>query len=155
MNFSSAIFKLVNLSAVKTQGVEFETEYVPMPALRFGVDFGYTFWKLRDSTDPLRNVPHATGGLHANWRISKRANVRGDAQVMSRRYDFEIPVPASTTVGGYTDVDLWADYELNSSFTAYVRGDNVFDSHFHEYVGFPNRGISVRVGLIYRVPGKP
>jgi outer membrane cobalamin receptor len=155
VNFSSAIFKLVNLSAVKTQGVEFEADYAASPAVRFGVDFAYTFWELRDSADPLRNIPHATGGVHANWRISRRANVRGDAQFVSRRYDFEIPVPAATTVGGYTDVNLSADYELNPAFTAYVRGDNVLDSHFHEYIGFPNPGISVRVGVIYHVLRKP
>ena len=155
VNFSSEIFRLVNLTAVKTQGVEFETEYAAKYDLHFGLDFAYTFWSLRDSPDPLRNIPHANGGVHANWRIRKRVNVRADAQIMSRRYDYQIPVPQQTSVGGYTDVNLSADYNLNPMFTLYARGDNILDSGFHEYIGFPNPGISVRIGVIYHVLARP
>ncbi len=155
VDFSSAIFKLVNLASVRTQGVEFETEYAATKGLHLGLDFAYTYWDLHNSPDPLRNIPHANGGVHANWKPSKRANVRADVQVMSRRYDYQIPVPLETSVGGYTDVNLSADYSLNPLFTFYARGDNVLDSHFHEYIGFPNPGISVRVGVIYHVLAKP
>jgi len=119
------------------------------------VDFAYTVWDLRNSKDPLRNIPHANGGVHANWRISKRAGIRGDAQIVSRRNDFQIPLPRETTVGGYTNVNLSADYMLNQTVSLYARGGNILNSGFHEYIGFPNPGISVRFGVIYHVLAKP
>jgi len=153
--FSSAIFKLVNLTAVKTQGAEFELKYTTSPRVSFGLEFSYTAWALRNSTDPLRNVPHATGGVHGNWAITSRASVRASGEVISRRYDYQIPVPNQTTVGGYTDVNLSAEYKASPLFTLYARADNLLNSHFHEYVGFPNPGISARVGVVYHVLGKP
>lgn len=155
IDFSSALFKLVNLTTVNTQGAEFEMNYGAQKRLGLGLDFSYTFWVLHGTTEPLRNVPHATGGVHANWVLTRQVNVRTNAEVMSRRYDYQIPVPGQTTVGGYTNVNLAAEYKPFSVFTLYARLDNLLNNRFHEYVGFPNPGISARVGIEYHLQGKP
>jgi vitamin B12 transporter len=155
IDFSSALFKLVNLTAVNSQGAEFEMNYGAQKRLSLGLDFSYTFWVLHGTAEPLRNVPHATGGIHANWVLTRQVNVRANAEVVSRRYDYEIPVPDQASVGGYTDVSLAAEYKPVSAFTLYARLDNLLDTRFHEYIGFPNPGISARIGLEYHLQGKP
>jgi outer membrane receptor protein involved in Fe transport len=72
------------------------------------------------------------------------------------RFDFQIPVPDITTVGGYSTTNLIVNYEINDSLSAHVRAENLLNSNFHEYVGFPNPGIYVRAGITYRFkPGRP
>ena len=151
--FSAATFKLGNLTAARMQGAELALNYAPSPRMNVGVDFLYTGWMLRNSVDPLRNVPHATGGIHASWTIAPKILLRADTAVVSRRYDYEIPVPNQTTAGGYTDINFSAEYQATGSLAVYGRIDNALNSGFHEYIGFPNPGIAVRIGVRYQVSG--
>ncbi len=154
VDFSTATFHLLNRSHALTQGAEFGTDYAPTAKIKFGVDLSYTVWELGNTTQPLRNVPHADGGIHLDWKFSSRLRARVETQWMGRRYDFQIPVPYETSVGGYSNTSLSADYDLNRKLSVYLRGDNLLDSKYHEYIGFPNPGISIRAGLQYRVFGQ-
>jgi outer membrane cobalamin receptor len=69
-------------------------------------------WNLYGS-QPIRNIPHGNGGVHADWKVSKRLRARVETQWMGRRYDFQVPVPNETTVGGYSQTNLSADYNVN------------------------------------------
>jgi outer membrane cobalamin receptor len=73
---------------------------------------------------------------------------------MGRRYDYQLPVPNDPSVGGYSNTNVSADYQISPHATFYVRGDNIFNSSFHEYIGFPNPRITVRAGVRYAVFGK-
>jgi outer membrane cobalamin receptor len=151
VDFSSTLFRLVNRSQALTQGIEFGAQYSATRKVHFGLEFSYTAWKLQDTSDPLRNIPHANGGIHADWQISRRLRARAETQFMSRRYDYELPAPEETTVGGYSNTNLSADYALSERVTAYLRADNVLNSKYHEYIGFPNPGISMRLGVVYHI----
>jgi outer membrane receptor protein involved in Fe transport len=70
---------------------------------------------------------------------------------MGRRYDFQLPVPLITSVGGYSTTNLVVGYEGLPHASLFVRMNNVFNSRFHEYIGFPNPGIAVQAGVSYRL----
>ena len=154
VDFSTATFHLLNRSHALTQGAEFGTDYAPTAKVKFGVDISYMVWNLQNTTEPLRDTPHANGGIHLDWKISSRLRSRLETQWMGRRYDFQVPVPDITSVGGYSNTNLSANYDLNGKLSVYLRGDNLFDSKYHEYIGFPNPGISIRVGVLYHVFGQ-
>ena len=118
------------------------------------MNFSYLTWSVRDSDQPLRNIPHANGGVHLDWKFSPRFSVRAETQWMGRRYDFQTPVPYVPSVGGYSNTNVSANYELNRKMTLYLRADNALNSSFHEYIGFPNPGIAVRFGVRYHPLGK-
>jgi outer membrane receptor protein involved in Fe transport len=59
-------------------------------------------------------------------------------------------VPQDNFVGGFSTVSLSSSYEFSDALTVFVRADNLFDAHYHEYVGFPNPGLYARAGLSYR-----
>ena len=154
VDFDSATFHLVNRSQALIHGVEFGAGYAPSVGLRFGLDFSYMTWTVHGSTQPLRNVPHGNGGVHLDWQVTRRLNTRVETQWMGRRYDFQIPVPGQTSVGGYSNTNLSAEYEVSRKLSVYVRGDNLLDSSYHEYIGFPNPGVAVRAGVKVRALGK-
>jgi outer membrane cobalamin receptor len=149
VDFDSRTFHLINRSEALIHGVESGADYAVASNVRFGLDFSYMTFHVRDSTQPLRNVPHGYGGVHLDWKFSSRFRARAETQWMGRRYDYQIPVPLETSVGGYSNTNVSANYELSRKVSLFARGDNVFDSKHHEYIGFPNPGIAVRFGLQY------
>jgi outer membrane cobalamin receptor len=154
IDFDSSTFRLMNLSQALIHGVEFGADYAANHNVRFGLDFSYMTWNLLDSAQPLRNIPHGNGGVHLDWRFSARFRARAETQWMGRRYDFQIPVPDQSSVGGYSNTNLSASYDLSRKVFLYLRADNLFDSKYHEYIGFPNPGAAVRIGVQYRVLAK-
>ena len=59
-------------------------------------------------------------------------------------------MPLEQTVGGYSTASLSTSYEFSDAFTASLRVDNLFNQQYHEYIGFTNPGVYVRVGVRYR-----
>jgi len=156
VDFDSVTFKLVNRDDVITQGIEFGASYDITGNLQLGSNVSWLEWSLQGTTQPLRYLPHWQGGADLDWRISRRLHSRIETLVVGRRFDFQIPVPDITTVGGYSTTNLIVNYEINDSLSAHVRAENLLNSNFHEYVGFPNPGIYVRAGITYRFkPGRP
>lgn len=154
VDFNSATFHLMNRSHALVQGVEFAANYALNNNVHFGLDFSYMTWILRDSVQPLRNIPHGNGGIHLDWRFSPRFRARIESQWMGRRYDFQTPVPYDASVGGYSNTNFSASYDLSRKVSLYLRADNLFDSKYHEYIGFPNPGAVARIGAQYRVLAK-
>jgi outer membrane cobalamin receptor len=73
------------------------------------------------------------------------------AQWIGRRYDFSVPHPDEVTVGGYSNSNAVAAYDCTERATVvYLRADNLWNSKYHEYIGFPASEISVRLGVSLR-----
>jgi outer membrane cobalamin receptor len=156
VDFDSVTFQLVNRDDVITQGIEFSTNYDITSRLQLGSNVSWLEWSLKGTTQPLRYLPHWQGGADLDWRLTHRLHSRIETQVVGSRFDFQIPVPQITTVGGYSTTNLIMNYEVNDALSAHLRAENLFNSNYHEYVGFPNPGIYVRAGITYRFkPGRP
>ena len=156
VDFDSVTFKLVNRDDVITQGIEFVTTYDITSRLQLGSNVSWLEWSLQGTTQPLRYLPHWQGGADLDWRINRRLHSRIETLVVGRRFDFQIPVPDITTVGGYSTTNLIVNYEITDALSAHVRAENLLNSNYHEYIGFPNPGIYVRAGITYRFkPGHP
>jgi len=154
VDFDSTVFKLINRTNVLTQGVEFASSYQITRALELGGEFSYLTWSLENTTQPLRYVPRWRGGMNLDWRINRRLHSRLETLLVGRRYDFQIPVQDIDTVGGYASTNLILNYEVNDALSAHVRVENLFNSGYHEYIGFPNPGAYVRAGFSYRFSPK-
>lgn len=154
IDFSTVTFHLLNRSKAIAQGIEFGANYRVSQRLTLGLDFTYTDWTLQNTTAALRNVPHADGGVHLDWTISSRLRTRVETQYVGKRYDFQIPVPAQTSAEQYSNTNLSADYALNERTSVYLRVDNLLNSRYHEYIGFPNQGATIRAGVQFHVFAK-
>jgi vitamin B12 transporter len=150
VDFSSQLFRLVNRSEAQTKGAEFSVT-VPIDShLEIGGRAWYLDWQLKQTTDPLRDQPHWQAGASASWRPARRWQSRLDTLWVGRRYDFSVPRPNQPAVGGYSTTSAAAHYELSPGVTAFVRAENLFNARYHEFIGFPNPGITVRAGLAWR-----
>ncbi len=154
VDFSAQLFRLVNRSQATTQGVEFASALAFNDRLSVGGHLSYLTWELNPSTEPLRDVPRWRGGLNATWRITPRWVVRAGTLWIGPRFDFQVPVPDQTTVGGYSTTSLSSSCDLGHSVTAFVRLDNLLDDKFHEFIGFPSPGITARVGLGFKMSAR-
>ena len=150
IDFSALVFRLVNRSQARTQGAEFAITAPVNSWLEFRGYASYLEWRLMDTTEPLRDIPHWQSGGGITWKIKPHWHAQADILAVGRRYDFEVPVPLQPTVGGYSTASLATSYEFSDTLTASVRVDNLFNQQYHEYTGFPNPGVYVRAGFSYR-----
>ncbi len=149
VDFSAQLFRLVNRSRAYTDGIEFQADAPATWRWRPGVSFSYMGWHLEGTTEPLRDVPHWTGGAHVAWSAGRKWSGRIASEWIGRRYDFSVPQPLVPSIGGYSDTNAAVQYRIHGQFALYARADNLLDSKFHDYIGFPNPGISARIGLSF------
>jgi len=154
VDFSPQVFRLVNRSQAMTKGIELASMLALNDRLSVGGHLSYLAWELNPSTEPLRDVPRWRGGLNATWKITPRWAAMAESLWVGPRFNFQVPVPSQTTVGGYSTTNLSGSYDLGHSVTAFLRVDNLLDSHFHEFIGFPNPGITVRAGLGFQITAR-
>jgi outer membrane cobalamin receptor len=89
-----------------------------------------------------------------NWNATKRLRARMETNWVGRRYDFSVPQPDQFTAGGYSNSNGVVAYECSEQATLYARADNLLNSRYHEYIGFPAPGITIRAGISFRLFGR-
>jgi len=150
IDFSAQEFKLVNRTSVRTQGLETSASY---GFARYRVNAWGTLldWNVESSGEPLRDQPDWQAGFNLDVKLPKHVTASSSTYWTGRRYDFQIPEPSIQSVGGYSTTNLVIGYDGLRHTSMFVRIDNMFDSRFHEYIGFPDPGIAVRAGISYRI----
>ncbi len=154
VDFSALEFRLVNRTQAETQGVEFETSIPVSGRIQVRAHLSFLQWRLQHVTEPLRDQPRWRGGASIDWRINSHLHTRLETLAVGRRFDFQVPVPDDQIVGGYSTTDVVLSYNFDNGLATYLRVDNLFNSEYHEFIGFPNPGIYARVGLTYRIGGR-
>jgi outer membrane cobalamin receptor len=153
IDFSSTAFRLVNLSRVRTEGVETEASLAVTRKIQIMAWGSSLNWNIESSTgEPLRDEPDWQAGARVDAKLAKKIRVSATTLWVGRRYDFQLPAPTIDSVGGYSATNLILGYDGFRHATMFARIDNVFNARFHEYLGFPNPGIACRVGVTYRLP---
>jgi vitamin B12 transporter len=151
IDFSQQEFRLVNRSSAMTQGVEGSFSFCPVRQIKLSGQLTFLDARLLGTTEHMRDLPRWRGGFGVQWKISSRIWTGVDALVVSRRYDFQLPIPERETVPGYTSASFVTSYQATDRISLYVRVDNLFNSQFQEFLGFPNGGIYGRVGFKYQL----
>lgn len=151
IDFSAELFKLVNRSSVRTQGVETSAAYAFARHLQVSAWGTFLYWNMESSGEPLRDEPDWQAGLDVSLKFPKHVLVSGTTYWIGRRYDFQVPVAWIPSVGGYSTTNLVVAYDGLRRTSLFVRINNAFNSHYHEYIGFPNPGIAVQAGMSYRL----
>jgi vitamin B12 transporter len=151
IDFSSTAFRLVNRNHVRTQGVETEASLSLAHRVQIRAWGSILDWKIESSSEPLRDQPDWQAGFNVDTTLPKQVRFSSTTLWVGRRYDFQLPAPTVGSVGGYSTTNLILGYEGFRSIGLFARVDNIFNLHFHEYLGFPNPGISCRVGVTYHL----
>ena len=151
IDFSAQEFKLVNRTSVRTQGVETSAAYVFAHYLQINAWGTFLDWNVESSSEPLRNQPDWQAGLSLDVKFPKHVIASSSTYWTGRRYDFQVPVPYITSVGGYSTTNIVIGYNGLQRTSLFVRISNAFNARFHEYIGFPDPGIVVQAGVTYHL----
>jgi vitamin B12 transporter len=151
IDFSPQQFRLVNRSSAITQGVEWSASFSPIRQIKVTGQLTFLDARLLGTTEHLRDLPRWRGGFGVQWRVSSRLWTGFEALAVSRRYDFQLPIPDRETVPAYTTASFVTSYQATQRLSLYVRVDNLCNSHFQEFLGFPNGGLYGRIGFKYQL----
>jgi outer membrane cobalamin receptor len=144
------IFLLTNLESVTTQGIEGCLAINPYDALFLK---GYILWldhQIESPGDHLRNRPQWSGGWIIQLTPNPQLIIRSDVRAVGKRFDFQIPTN-DDTVAGYIRTNLSLTFKVNNSWTMYGIVDNLTDTDYEEFLGFPAVGRTYRFGLTYSI----
>ena len=147
IDFSPKQFRLVNRGSAGSQGVECTASISPTPRLDLDAHLVFLNTHLLNTPEHLRDLPRWRGGFGIDWKMASHFRSRLDALWVGRRYDFQVPIPDQQTVPKYLATDLIVSYAANERSRFYLRIDNVLNSQYQEFLGFPNGGIYARVGF--------
>jgi len=149
VDFDFALFQHVNRDEVKAKGVELSLRWEPDPRVTLRSDVTYQNTENPGSDQPLRNLPEWSGSARVAYRPVEPLQLQLEASFASESFDVQIAVPGMTTVDGYGLLDLAATWELSRTWEILARVDNLTDTEYQHFIGFPQPGISARIGLRY------
>jgi outer membrane receptor protein involved in Fe transport len=151
IDFSATEFRLVNRTRVRTQGVETDASLSVGHGIQVRAWGSSLYWKIESSNEPLRDQPDWQAGFSIDAKLPKQVRASSTTVWVGRRYDFQLPAPTIDSVGGYSTTNLVLGYDGLRHMGLFARVDDLFDRRFHEYLGFPNPGISCQIGVTYRL----
>ena len=142
------IFRLINLHTVRTHGFEFSTRFRPISELSIKGFMTYLNTEIVGRTESLRNRPKWSGGIVLTGHPYPALTIRTQVRVTGSRVDFQIPTQ-QTRVSGYVAANLAITYRPTPSWQLFGRVENLTDSEYEEFIGFPAPGLVARFGLEY------
>lgn len=104
----------------------------------------------RDDATGKRLVRRADEQLKTHLGYAVGAwNVTGEWQLVGKRYDDAANI---SKLGGYSLVNVIADYRLDKDWTLFARANNVFDKRYETAKDYATAGASLFVGVRFNTP---
>jgi outer membrane cobalamin receptor len=89
------------------------------------------------------------GSVRVGFQPIEPLEVRVELSFASESFDVQIAVPDMTVVGGYGLLDLAASWDLSAAWEVLARVDNLTDTDYRHFIGFPQPGVTGKIGLAY------
>jgi outer membrane cobalamin receptor len=137
--------RLVNRARTSAQGVEMSLRLQPWPYLSTTAHLTYLQTDIKGTTENLRNRPKWRGGFAVQWSPRPDLDVHLHTIVVGTVPDSSIPTGAMT-LAPYARVDLAATWTLTRHWQVFIAVDNLFDTNYEEFIGFPAPSVS-RAGV--------
>jgi vitamin B12 transporter len=147
VDFDFDRFLHVNRARVLSQGVEMTARWQPHPTV--WLDAEATFLDVRDleSGGPLLHTPKWTGGGRLTWQPSPAFSLRVQARATAGYLDVQYPVPDRDSVDGYGLLGAAGSWRFTRTLSIRARADNLTNTSYETYIGFPGPGRAFWVGL--------
>ena len=146
IDFDPVRFRLLNRSRVTAQGVEMSLSARPWPGLSATAHATYLQTNIHGTTEALRNRPQWRGGFAVQWSPRPDFDLHLHTIVVGRVLDFAIPTGVRS-LDAYARVDVAATWTLNKHWQFYLAVENLSNTAYAEFIGFPAPGISPRGGV--------
>jgi iron complex outermembrane receptor protein len=135
-----------NAAKGRYYGFETSLEAQISDSFDVGGNFTYTHRKLTDPTNAAfrpTGVPEGKLFAYANWRPLPNLTIRPNVEYATQRWTVTTTTPLTYyKTGGYTLVNLSADYAIGKHVVLTVAGQNLGDQDYQLTDGFPEAGRS-------------
>jgi vitamin B12 transporter len=129
-------------------GVEISAKATLTDWLALSGTYTYTIAKLADGTPEIRRPRHAGAGSATinlpDQRTRLTVNVVYNGSMPDTWFRFPL---TPVTLDAYTTVGGILSYDLTPTTTAYIRAENIFDSHHEEVFSYRAQGFAAYAGL--------
>lgn len=142
--------RLANIEEATTKGWNVFLTLSPIPKVSFHASLTHLTTRVLETGDQLRNRPQWRGGLGVALKLSSSVNLRSQVTWVSSRLDFQVPTQTAR-VGGYAKADITLNYHPFTEWHCYAALENVTNSSYEEFLGFPSPPFTFRLGLEYRL----
>jgi vitamin B12 transporter len=159
VDFATFQGSFVNLGRTRAQGLELAAEAAPHGGVRIFAQYTYLDGVVKVSGDAFNEVyaagrallrrPKHQGSLTAAFG-GARVSGGGTLVLVGRRADSDFQNIGLTENEGYARLDLRARARIVPRLEVVVIAENVLDRRYHEILGYPALGRSVRAGLRFR-----
>jgi vitamin B12 transporter len=152
IDFDNNLFQFVNRHEVTGRGGEAEVAYEVAAALRIRGEATYVQIDPKDSGIPIRQRPKWRGTLEVQWSPVADWSLYATWLSVAPVFDTSFAAPSSAPLylGGYSRLDVNAEWRANRHLTAVFAVDNMLDHRYEEAYGFLAAGIEPRLGVRYR-----
>lgn len=137
-----------NLGRAQTRGLELSLKAVPIKNLDLSAS--WTHLQARDldhQTDLLRRPKNT---FYANLNFSRKAvRISSEVYYLGQRYDLDYSSYPNQEVCLQSAllVNLLVSYDLKSTMSFFIRGDNLFDTRYEMVYGYGSPGATISTGF--------
>ncbi len=146
---NQGIIRLANIDEAVTHGWNISLSLTPIPAVSFQSSLTHLTTRVTETGAQLRNRPKWRGWLGVTMRLSSTVNVKSQVTWVSSSFDFQVPTQ-TTRVGGFAKADITLNYHPFTTWSCYAALENVTNSSYEQFAGFPSPPFTFRLGLEYR-----
>jgi vitamin B12 transporter len=146
---TQGIIRLANIDEVTTHGWNVSLALSPISTVSFQASLTHLTTRVTETGMELRNRPKWRGGLGVAMRISSTVNLKSQITWVSSSLDFQVPTQ-TTRVGGFAKADITLNYHPFTAWRCYAALENLTNSSYEEFRGFPSPPLTFRLGLEYR-----
>ena len=127
-----------NVGAFENKGVEFSTDFLATPQLKFNANYSYLHMGTVYTGAPVHKA--YLSGTWTPGRFSVNLGVMGIK-------DLYLSTGDNAQTSSYVDLKCRLSYRVADWLTLFVRGANLLNAKYETLLGFPEPGITVLGGL--------
>ena len=149
VDFDNTFFTFFNRREVKTRGGELEMQYQFSDSWRAKGEATYVSIDPEDSNIPIRHRPKWRGSFETSWTPNAQWSLYATWLTVATNYDTSVAT-GPVYVGGYSRLDVNAQWHPTDQTTIGLALDNVLDHNYAESVGFLAPGAQPRISIRHR-----
>jgi vitamin B12 transporter len=146
---NQGIIQLANIEEATTKGWNIFLSLSSIPRVSLQASLTHLSTRMAETGMPLRNRPKWYGWLGVGLTLSPTVNLKSQITWDSSSLDFQVPTQ-TTRVGGFAKADVTLNYHPFAAWRCYAALENVTNSSYEQFRGFPSQPFTFRLGLEYR-----
>lgn len=103
-----------------------------------------------DSLAYAWNIPTTRLDINFRQKVGKSLVLKANLYVLDGMKIQRFDNAEEQVLPTISDLGISADYAINEKMAVFLKSDNLFNQKYQRYLNYPTRGISLKLGFIYR-----